>query len=95
MIRCYSWPWSNQKGGSATRWSFCRVAWNSEKGYSLKNCDIANEIDIKEKLVHVAEEMCLISQKRTFNSNSSSKLNTECITELQKKKNQKKSEKII
>ena len=49
-----------------------------------KGCDIENNIDIKKYPVHVAKERCWISQKVIFNSNSSSKSNTECIAELKK-----------
>ena len=49
-----------------------------------KSCDIENHIDIKENLVQVAKERCLISQKLIFNPNSSSKWNTKCIREIKK-----------
>ena len=40
--------------------------------------------NVKENLVQVAKERCLISQKLTSNSNSSINSNTECIAELKK-----------
>ena len=49
-----------------------------------KGCDIDENIDIKENPVQVTKERCSISQKLISNSNSSSKSNTECITELKK-----------
>ena len=49
-----------------------------------KSCDIEKNIDIKENQVQVTKERCSISQKLISNSNSSSKSNTECITELKK-----------
>ena len=49
-----------------------------------KSCDIERNIDIKENQVQVTKERCSISQKLISNSNSSSKSNTECITELKK-----------
>ena len=49
-------------------------------------CDIEKNINIKENPDQVAKEMCSISQKLISNSNSSSKSNTECITELKKVK---------
>ena len=49
-----------------------------------KGCDIEKHIDIKENPVQVTKERCSISQKLISNSNSSSKSNTECITELKK-----------
>ena len=49
-----------------------------------KSCDIEKHIDIKENPVQVTKERCSISQKLISNSNSSSKLNTECFTELKK-----------
>ena len=49
-----------------------------------KDCDIENNIDIKENPVQVAEERCSVSQKLIFNLNSSSKSNAERITELKK-----------
>ena len=50
-----------------------------------KGCDIENIMDIKENPVQVSKERCLISQKVSFNSYSSSKSNRVCITELKKK----------
>ena len=47
-----------------------------------KSCDI--ETDIKENPSQVTKERFSISQKLSSNSNSSSKSNTECITELKK-----------
>ena len=47
-----------------------------------KSCDIERNIDIKENQVQVTKGRCSISQKRISNSNSSSKSNAECITEL-------------
>ena len=41
-------------------------------------------INIKENPVQVTKERCFISQKLISNPNSSSKSNTECITELKK-----------
>ena len=49
-----------------------------------KGCDIEKNIDIKENPVQVTKEKCSISQKLISNSNSSSKSNTECITEPKK-----------
>ena len=49
-----------------------------------KSCDIKRNIDIKENQLEVTKERCSISQKLISNSNSSSKSNTECITELKK-----------
>ena len=49
-----------------------------------KSCDIERNIDIKENHVQVTKERCSISQNLISNSNSSSKSNTECITELKK-----------
>ena len=49
-----------------------------------KGCDIEKNIDIKENPVQVTKERSSISQKLISNSNSSSKSNTECITELKK-----------
>ena len=49
-----------------------------------KSCDIEKNIDIKENQVQVTKERCSISQKLISNSNSSSKSNKECITELKK-----------
>ena len=49
-----------------------------------KSCDIERNIDITENQVQVTKERCSISQKLVSNSNSSSKSNTECITELKK-----------
>ena len=48
-----------------------------------KDRDIEKKnIFIKENPVQVAKERCSISRKLISNSNSSSKSNTECITEL-------------
>ena len=49
-----------------------------------KGCDIEKNIDIKENPVQVTKEKCSISQKLISNPNSSSKSNTECITEPKK-----------
>ena len=49
-----------------------------------KSCDVERNIDITENQVQVTKERCSISQKLVSNSNSSSKSNTECITELKK-----------
>lgn len=49
-----------------------------------KDCDIKNNMDIKENPVQDATKRCLISQKVIFNSNNSSKSNVECITEPKK-----------
>ena len=49
-----------------------------------KGCNIEKNIDITENPVQVTKERCSISQKLISNSNSSSKSNTECITELKK-----------
>ena len=51
-----------------------------------KGCDIEKNIGIKENPVEVTKGRCSISQKLICNSNSSSKSNTECITELEKVK---------
>ena len=51
-----------------------------------KGCDLEENIDIKENLVQVSKERCSISQKLTFNSNSSIKKSAECIIELTKVK---------
>ena len=48
------------------------------------DCDIERNIDIKENQVQVTRERCSIFQKLISNSNSLSKSNTECITELKK-----------
>ena len=47
-------------------------------------CDVEKNIDMKENPVKVTKERCFISQKLISNPNSSSKSNTECITELKK-----------
>ena len=49
-----------------------------------KSSGIEKNIDIKENHVQVTKERCSNSQKLISNSNSSSKSNTECITELKK-----------
>ena len=49
-----------------------------------KGCDIEKNIDIKENPVQVTKERCFVSRKLISNPNSSSKSNTECITELKK-----------
>ena len=49
-----------------------------------KSCDVERNIDITENQVQVTKERCSISQKLVSNSNSSSKSNAECITELKK-----------
>ena len=51
-----------------------------------KGCDVEKNTDIKENPVQVTKESCSISQKLISNSNSSSKPNKECITELKKVK---------
>ena len=49
-----------------------------------KSCDVERNMDINENQVQVTKERCSIPQKLISNSNSSSKSNTECITELKK-----------
>ena len=49
-----------------------------------RGCDTENNIGIKVNHVQVAKERCSISQKLTFNSNSTPKSNTECIIDLKK-----------
>ena len=51
-----------------------------------KCCDTENNINIKKNPVQVPKERCSTSQKMSFSSNSWSKSNTDCITELKKVK---------
>ena len=49
-----------------------------------RGCDTENNIGVKVNHIQVVKERCSISEKLTFNSNSTPKSNTECIIDLKK-----------
>ena len=64
--------------------SYLNGSGSNSTSLMTKSFDIERNIDIKENQVQVTKKRCSISQKLISNSNSSSKSNTECITELKK-----------